>query len=216
MKSYAVIGLGRFGTRMATSLYAHGEDVIAVDINENLANQIADSVTKSVAGDAKNKNVMKAVGVADCDCVIVGIGSNLAASVLITMNLKSLGVPHIICKAHDDTHGEILKKLGADQVIIPEFVVADKVAGSLAVPNILEYIELSDDYGIIEYTAPASWGGKTLKELNIREKFGATVIAEKRGETVTVSPGGNHIVQSDTTLVLLGDYKSLEEIKDLK
>jgi len=216
MKSYAVIGLGRFGTQIATRLYEYGEDVLAIDSDETLVNQIADRVTKAVAGDAKNKNVLKSVGVTECDCAIVALGSDLAASVLITMNLKSFNIPHIICKAHDDTHCEILKKLGADQVIIPERVIADKVASSLAVPNILEYIELSNDYGIIECKAPASWTGKALRDLNIREKFGVTVIADKQGENVIISPGGNHVVQNDTTLVLLGDYKSLEGIKDLK
>lgn len=216
MKSYAVIGLGRFGSQVATRLYEYGEDVLAIDRQETLINQYADRVSRAVIADAKDKNVLRSLGVADCDCAIVALGSDLASSVLITMNLKSLGVPNVICKAHDDTHREILEKLGADQVIIPERVIADKVAGSLAAPNILEYIELSNDYGIVEVKAPASWIGKSIRELNVREVFGVTIIAVKQAETIKVSPSPHDKFQPDTTLVLLGDYKALDAIQALK
>lgn len=216
MKSYAVIGLGRFGSQIATRLYEYGEDVLAIDRQETLVNQYADRVTRAVIGDAKDKGVLKSLGVADCDCAIVALGSDLASSVLITMNLKSLGVPNIICKAHDDTHREILEKLGADQVIIPERMIADKIAGSLAAPNILEYIELSNDYGIVEVKAPASWVGKSIRELNVRESFGVTIIAVKQAERIEVSPSPLYQFQTGTTLVLLGDYEALDAIQALK
>ena len=216
MKSYAVIGLGRFGSQIATRLYEYGEDVLAIDRQELLINQFADRVTRAVVADAKDKTVLKSLGVADCDCAIVALGSELASSVLITMNLKSLHVPHIICKAHDDTHREILEKLGADQVIIPERVIADKIASSLAAPNILEYIELSNDYGIVEVKAPKSWVGKSFRELNVRDDFGVTVIAVKQAEQIKVSPSALYKVSEDATLVLLGDYEALEAIQTLK
>lgn len=216
MKSYAVIGLGRFGSQVAARLYEYGEDVLAVDLQETLVNQMADRVTRAVIGDAKDKSVLKSLGVADCDCAIVALGSNLAASVLITMNLKSLNVPYIICKAHDDTHREILEKLGADKVIIPERVIADKIASSLAAPNILEYIDLSDDYGIVEVKAPASWAGKSIRDLNVREAFGVTILAIRQGEQTEVSPSALRPIAAGATLVLLGDYASLDAIQKIK
>ena len=220
MKMYAVIGLGRFGVQMAESLYDYGEDVLAIDIDEDLVDSVADNVTRAVTADAKNKDVLKSLGIAQYDCAIVALGSDLAASVLITMNLKSLGVPHIICKAHDDTHREILEKLGADQVIIPERVVAEKTARSLVAPNILEHIELSNDFGIVECTAPVSWTGRSIKELNIRAKYGVNIIAVRQndgsGENVKVSPGADFRIKSGSTLVLLGEYKALEQIRKEK
>lgn len=216
MKSYVVIGLGRFGTQIATRLYELGEEVLVIDLQLSLINKLSDRVTRAVAGDAKDRDILKSLGVSDCDCAIVALGSDLAASVLITMNLISLHVPHIICKAHDDTHREILEKLGADQVIIPERLIADRIANSLASPNILEYIELSNEYGIVEATAPKSWVGKSLKDLKIREAFGVTVIGVKQGDDISVSPSGSYEVTDQATLVLLGDYKSLNAIRSLK
>lgn len=216
MKSYAVIGLGRFGSEVAANLYEYGEDVIAVDIDETLVNSIADHVSRAVVADAKNKEVLKSIGIPLCDCAIVALGTDLASSVLITMNLKSLGVPHIICKAYDDTHKEILEKLGADQVIIPERVVAEKTVLSLVSPNILEHIELSNEYGIIETTTPLAWTEKTIRDLNVRVKYGVSILAVRDGEKVKVSPSAEYTIKQNTTLVLLGEYKSLDQIKKLK
>ena len=213
MKSYAVIGLGRFGSFVATGLYNYGEDVLAIDSSEEHINGIADRVTRAVVADARNKEVLKSLGVAECDVAVVGIASDLAASVLITMNLKSLGVPTVICKAHDDTHREILEKLGADRVIIPERDVSEKTAASLAKPNILEFVELSEDYGIVECNAPAAWMGKKILDLNIRAKYGVNILAIKQGETVTVSPRATDVIPEGATLVLLGEYSALEKIK---
>lgn len=215
MKSYAVIGLGRFGTSIATSLYEFGADVLAIDTDVELVNEIADSVTRAAAADAENKNELKRLGVAQCDCAVVAMGSDLAASVLITMNLKSLGVPCIICKAHDDTHREILEKLGADKVVIPEREIAEKTARSLASPDFLEYIDLSEECGIIEIAAPKSWTGKTLKDLNIRSKYGINVIAVKSGEKILVSVSADYQFKSGDTVVVLGEYSALNKIKGI-
>ena len=216
MKSYAVIGLGRFGTKIATSLYEYGEDVIAIDNNEELVNEIADNVTRAATADAKNKSELLHLGVAECDCAIVALGSDLAASVLVTMNVKSLVVKHIICKAHDDTHREILEKLGADKVIIPERDVAVKTARALASPDFLEFIDLSEEYGIIEVVPPKPWVGKTIRELNIRNKYGVNIIAVKKKERIHVTVPADYEISEDETLVILGEYKALEHIKKIR
>ena len=188
MKSFVVIGLGLFGMRIARQLAQQGADVLAIDTDEKNIAQIADHVTRAAVADARSKHALLKLGVQDCDCAIVAIGTDLGTSVLVTMNLKALAVPKVICKAYDEMHCEILKKLGADQVLIPEHVVADKLASTLTSPSILDVIELSSEYGIIERKTPAAWVGKSLKELNIRKAYNVSVIAMREGDRVSVSP----------------------------
>ena len=120
MKSYIVIGLGRFGGSLARQLCTLGAEVLAMDVHNDLVQQLANDVTHAVVGDARDKEVLRALGVRNFDCAVIAIGDDLAASVLITMNLKELGAPYIVCKAHDETHRLVLEKLGADRVVIPE------------------------------------------------------------------------------------------------
>ena len=141
MKSYIVIGLGRFGAQAAKRLCELGCEVLAIDRNAELVQPISSMVTQAVVGDARDKEVLRALGAKDFECAIVAIGTNLADSVLATMNLKELGVPYIVCKASDETHRQVLMKLGADRVVIPEQEQADRLAKSLSSPNVLEYIE---------------------------------------------------------------------------
>lgn len=213
MKSFAVIGLGRFGTQAAVSLYENGVEVLAIDKKEALINGIADNVTRAVAADAKNKDVLRQLGVGECDCVIIALGSDLAASVLITMNVKSLGVKQIICKAHDATHKEILEKLGADKVIIPEKDAAIKTAISLASPDFLHFIDYSDEFGIIELSPTKSWVGREIKDLHIRNNHNVNIIAIKNGDDMNVIVHADYKIQKNDTLVLLGSYESLEQVK---
>ena len=160
MKSYVVIGLGRFGTTLARQLCALGAQVLAMDVRSDLVQQVAEDVTHAVVGDAQDKEVLRALGVRDMDCAVIAIGDNLAASVLTAMNLKELGVPYVICKAHDETYRRVLEKLGVDKVIIPEQENAQRLARSLNSHNVLDYIELSEEYGILEVPAPKGWIGK--------------------------------------------------------
>ena len=215
MKSYVVIGLGRFGSEAAIELTAQGCDVLAMDVSAELVQQISANVTHAVVGDAQDKEVLRALGVRDFDCAIIAIGGNLAASVLATMNLKELGVPYIICKAHDDTHRRVLEKLGVDRVIIPEQENAQRLARSLNSHNVLDYIELSEEYGILEVPAPRSWVGKSLKELNVRAKLGVNIIAVKNGEKTNVSPSADYCIQPGDIMVVLGENYALEAVQKL-
>ena len=213
MKSYVVIGLGRFGNTLARQLCKLGAEVLAMDVHNDLVQQVAEDVTHAVVGDAQDKDVLRALGVRDFDCAIVAIGTDLAASVLTVMNLKELGVPYIICKAHDETHSRVLKKLGVDKVVIPEQENATRLARSLHSHNVLDYIELSEDYGILEIPAPKSWVGKTLKELNIRAKLGVNIIAVENNKKTNVSPAADYQIQQEDILVVLGDNYSLEAVQ---
>ena len=215
MKSYIVIGLGRFGQTLARQLCMLGAEVLALDKRGDLVQQVADDVTHAVVGDGQDKEVLRALGARNFDCAIIAIGSNLAASVLTAMNLKELGVPYVICKAHDETHRKVLEKLGVDRVIIPEQENAQRLARSLNSHNVLEYIELSEDYGILEIPAPAGWIGKTIKELNVRAKLGVNIIAVENGKKTNVSPSADYQIVPGDVMVVLGDNYALEAVQKL-
>ena len=213
MKSYVVIGLGRFGSGLARNLCQLGAEVLAIDIRGDLVQQIANDVTHAVVGDGQDKEVLRALGVRNFDCAIVAIGDNLAASVLTVMNLKELEVPYLVCKAHDVTYSRVLEKLGVDRVVIPELDQAQRLARILHSHNVLDYIELSTDYGILEVPAPKSWIGKSLRELNVRAKLDINIIAVKNGEKTNVSPSADYQICSGDVLAVLGDNVALEAMQ---
>ena len=215
MKSYLVIGMGLFGAEMARQLCSLGCEVLAMDVRNDLVQQVANDVTHAVVGDGQDKEVLKALGAGDFDCAIIAIGDNLAASVLTTMNLNELNVPYIVCKAHDETHCRVLEKLGVDRVVIPEYEFAGKLARSLSRHNVLDYIELSPDYGILDVPAPLSWVGRTLKELNVRAKLGVNIIAVESGGATNVSPAADYKIKAGDVMVVLGDNKALEAVQKL-
>ena len=215
MKSYIVIGLGLFGAEVARQLCEQGCEVLAMDVRNDLVQQIADDVTHAVVGDGQDKDVLRSLGAGNFDCAIIAIGDDLAASVLTIMNLKELGVPYIVSKAHDETHRRVLEKLGADRVVIPEYEFAGRLARSLASHNVLDYIELSNEYGILEVPAPKNWIGKTLKELNVRAKLGVNIIAVESGKVTNVSPSADYRVQEGDIMAVLGDNKALEAVQKL-
>ena len=215
MKSYVVVGLGRFGTEAAKRLCELGGEVLAIDCKSELVQHISSFVTQAVVGDARDKGVLKALGVENFDCAIVAIGDSLGDSVLATMNLKELGVPYVVCKAYDDTHRQVLLKLGANKVLIPEQEQASRLARSLSSANVLDYIELSDAYGIMEVPAPTSWIGKSLKDLNVRAKLGVNIIAIKQGDNINVSPGADYEIMPGDSMEIIGDSDALTAVQKL-
>ena len=214
MKSYVVIGMGRFGAELATRLYACGEEVMVIDTDEGIIDKIADRVTRAVAADARDADVLRRLGVENFDRAVVAVGSDLGAAALITMNLKSLNVPFIICKAHDDTYKDILEKLGADRVIIPEWEVADKLALGLTHAGVMEYIELSQEFGIVEMEPIPAWLGKTIRQLELRTTYGVNVIAVRSHEdTIKIPPDIDTPITADVVMVMLGKYEMFENLK---
>ena len=215
MKSYVVVGLGRFGSETARQLYRCGCEVLAIDMKGDLVQQVANDVTHAVVGDSRDKEVLRALGVGEFDCAVIAIGDDLASSVLATMNMKELGVPYLVCKAHDDVHRRVLQKLGADRVVIPEQENAARLAKSLSSPNLLDYIELSEDYSIVELPAPKAWIGKNLKELNVRAQLGVNILAVRRDGVMDVSPAAEFAFAQGDIVVALGDTKALDALQKL-
>lgn len=215
MKSYVVVGLGRFGSETARQLYRCGCEVLAIDLQGDLVQQVANDVTHAVVGDSRDKEVLRALGVGEFDCAVIAIGDDLASSVLATMNMKELGVPYLVCKAHDDVHRRVLQKLGADRVVIPEQENAARLAKSLSSPNLLDYIELSEDYSIVELPAPKAWIGKNLKELNVRAQLGVNILAVRRDGVMDVSPAAEFAFAQGDIVVALGDTKALDALQKL-
>ena len=213
MESYAVIGLGRFGSAMAQELMAAGCEVLAIDQDEEKIQRMAESVTDAVVADARDEAVLHSLGIRNYDCCVVAIGSDVAASILITLLLKEAGVAKVVCKASDDIHKKALMKVGADRVVIPEKEMAGRVARSLATPNVMDYIELSDQFAIVERSAPENWVGKSLKELNVRSRFGLSVIAFRRNREMIVSPNPEEPIQLGDVLIVLGREDVLARLK---
>ena len=204
MSSYAVIGLGTFGSAVALELMNSGCEVLAIDQSEEKVQRIADSVTDAVVADARDEGVLRSLEIGHYDCVVVCIGEEVAASILVTLMLKELGVRRVVCKASDEIHKKALLKVGAERAVIPEKEMAGRFAQSLVSPNVMEYFELSEDDAIIERRAPEAWVGKSLRQLNVRAKYGVSVIAFRRAGRLAVAPHPDDLIQNGDMLVMLG------------
>lgn len=215
MKTFLVVGLGRFGTAIAIRLQELGHEVMVIDGNAEPVQRVSDRVTYAVVGDARDEEVLDSIGARNVDCAIVAIGEDLASNILVTLNLKSLGVPQIICKAKDDQQRRALEKIGADRVVIPEREMGLKLAQNLASASVLDYIELSSHCGIIEIRTPAPWVGKDLRSLDVRAKYGVTVIAIRSGGEIIVSLDPQSALQSSDILVILGENDRLADVQKL-
>jgi trk system potassium uptake protein TrkA len=219
--SFAVIGLGRFGAAVATTLTELGQDVIGIDGNDERVRQVADVISAAMQLDATDGRALRAAGIKDVDVAVISIGENIEASLLVVMLVKELGVERIIAKAVTPLHGRILEKIGVSRVIFPEREMAMRVAHSLVVPNVLDYIELSKDFSIIELPAPEEFCGKTLRELQLRNRFGLTLIAIKRrppgggDETTNVAPTAEDRIEQGDVLSLLGSNDRLVQLDRL-
>ena len=217
MSSFVVIGLGRFGISVSKTLYDMGYEVLAIDANEEVIQNVSNSVTHAVIGDATDENVLRSLGVRNFENAVVCTGGNMDSSIMITLLLNEMGVENIIVKAQDELHGKILKRVGAKKIIFPEKDMGVKVAQSLVASNILDYIELSDDYSIIEITVPQEWIGKSLLELNVRVNYGINIMAIKNDGDINITPLANDILEKENILVVIGhneDLKKLHKIAD--
>jgi len=220
-RQFAVIGLGRFGSAMATTLAGLGHDVIGVDGDENKVRELADSITQAIQLDATDGKSLRAAGIQDVDVAVVSIGENIESSLLVVMQLKEVGIGTIVAKAVTPLHGKILEKLGVSRVIFPEREMAIRVAHSLVMPNVLDYIELSRDFSIVEIPAPDVFVGHTLKQLELRPRYGLTLVAIKRRqspggvEQTNIAPAADEMIQRGDVLALLGSNDRLGQLDAL-
>ena len=205
---YAVIGLGRFGFALAEELAKRGKDVLAVDREREIINRAAEFTDNAFVTDALKAENLAACGVGEADVAVIGIGAKIDVSILTTLNVMKLGVKRVIAKATSEEQGEVLTRLGAE-VIYPERDMALRTAGKLASPHILEYISLSDTVDIMELTLTPRVDGRTVLELNVRQKWGLNIIAIRRGGEVNISITPQTKVSENDTLAVVGKTEDI-------
>jgi trk system potassium uptake protein TrkA len=213
MKQFVVIGCGRFGSSVAKTLYTLGHDVLAIDKDEEKIQELSDLVTHAVQADAVDENALRTIGIRNFDVAIVTIGSDIQASIMATLIAKELGVKTVISKAQSDLHAKVLYKIGADRVVFPERDMGVRVAHNLVSSNILDVIELSPDYSIVEIVAVDKWENKTLKELQLPNRYGISVMAIKHGEEINISPHAEDVIKKDDILIVIGGNEDLKKIE---
>ncbi|KXH79841.1 TrkA family potassium uptake protein [Sporosarcina sp. HYO08] len=212
-KEFVVIGLGRFGGSIVKELVELGADVMAIDISAERVDEYASIATQAVTADTTDESALRSLGIRNFDHVVVAIGENIQASILTTLMLKEIGVERITVKAQSDYHAKVLQKIGADQVVHPERDMGIRIANNLLSNNILDYLELSDEYSIVEIRANEMLAGYTLIDLDIRAKYGVNIVAIKRGNQILVSPQAIEKIQLDDVLIVIGSDLDIHQFE---
>jgi trk system potassium uptake protein TrkA len=212
-KQVAVIGLGRLGIAVATTLYSLGHDVLALDIDEKNVQDVASQVTRAVQADATDATTLRELGIGNFDIVVVTL-AEVDSSVLTTVLLKKLGVGYVIVRANDELHGGILEKIGADKVVYPEHEMGVMIAHVLTLGDVIDYIPVTAGYGVVRLVAPPSFVGQTLSALGFgsKGKWKVAALLMLRKQEVTITPSDTEVVKAGDALVLSGSWDSLEEL----
>ena len=220
MRQFAVIGLGRFGWSVAKTLSEKGHQVLAIDKDEELVQEASDFVTESVQVDSTDEKALKAVGIMNVDVAVVGIGTNLEASVLTTLILKELGVQHIVARAITDEHSKVLQRVGATKVVLLERDMGARIANSLVSPSILEHIELSPESSIMEAVPPKEFIGKSIRDVDVRAKHGLNIIGIRKKEAyaegvceLNVAPKADYVIKQGDVFILIGSNENLDKFR---
>ncbi len=211
-KSFAILGLGKFGSSVAAELTEAGADVLAVDIDKERVHALADTVTCAISIDICDHEAVESLGLSNMDAVIIAITQNLDVSIIATIYAKEAGVPFVIAKAKDELHKKILLKVGADEVIIPERDAGIRTARHLASGNILNFIELSDSIKMIEIDIRKEWVGHTLRELNLRQQEGINVVALRKNGELDVNPSPDKELTPNVSMLIILNKKNLKKI----
>lgn len=211
-KSFAVLGLGKFGESIATELTNAGCEVLAIDTNKERVQDISDIVTYAVTADVCDTETMKTLGISNMDAVIVAITNNLNASIMATIFSKEAGVPYVIAKSSDDIHTKILEKVGADKVIIPEHETGVRIARRLISGNVLDFFELSQSIRMVEINIKPDWIGKSLRSLNLRQKYRINVIATRQNGEINLNPSPDEPLAGEMTMLVAIDKKDLDKL----
>lgn len=218
MKNFVVLGLGRFGSSVAQTLYSLGYEVLAIDRDEERVQMVLDHVTHGVTADIVDESVLRTLGVQNMHTAVIAIGDDMQSSILTSLMLRDMGVAHIVAKAQNELHAKVLKKVGVDEVVFPEHDMAVRLANHLAAANILDYIEISPGYSIMEITIPTSWIGKTATQLDVRKKHGVSIIGVKRGDHngLNITPDPNERFEEGDLLIVVGGNNFIKELSNMK
>lgn len=219
MKQYLVIGLGRFGRSIAQTLFKAGEEVLAIDADETLVQSAInnDIVDNAISLDATDEKAMIQLGVEHFDIAFVCMGTNVQASIMITLMLKEMGIKKVICKAIKKSHGKVLEKIGADEVIYPEEYVGKRIAFAAMDPNIIEHLRFSKDFILAEIKAPSIFENKSLIELGVRNTYNINIIGIKKEDgSLNVNPKANTVILEGDTLIIVTDSKTSHELESLE
>ena len=210
----AVIGLGRFGSSIARSLYNIGHDVLAIDMDEAKVHEIMGQVTHSVAGDGTNEGVLRELGVEAYDAAVVAIGSDIVASVMSCVILRTIGISNIVARANNDNHGNALDRLGVNRIVHVESDMGNRVAHSLFNPEVEQYVGLTDDFGVNLIRVNKRWDKTPIKEIGFSGPRGkqSAVLALKRGKDVFISPDTDEHLKSGDVIVVAGKDDHLSDI----
>jgi len=212
-KEFVVIGMGQFGSSVAKTLANAGATVMAVDKDEKYLEKVASYVTHAVCADVSNPEAMKQLGIQNYDGAIVGIGDDLESSVLVTLQLKEMGVSFVMAKAVTDLGGRILQKVGADKVIFPDREIGIRIGNEIMNGNYFEAIEVSEEYSIVDLTVPHAWIGKTLRDINIRSQYGVNVIGIRGIDKVNINPEADYKLQEQDILIVLGHNGEIQKLR---
>ncbi len=213
-KTFGVIGLGRFGYHVVKTLTEADVEVIAIDKDPDKVKKVSEFVTHAYVADALDEKALEESGVFTSDVVIVSIGQNIEASILVTVLLINRGVKEVVAKAINPLHGEVLNRLGVKRVVYPEMEIAVKLARSLLIGGMLEEIPFAPGYSIFEIKAPKKLSGKTLKDLDLRRNYGITVLAIKRGDSVIVNPSAKDRIEEEDILLVLGSEENVTSMSE--
>ena len=212
MKQFAVIGCGRFGKALAIKLSELEQEVLAIDIDENVINEISSSVTHAVTANVTVEGVLEELGIQNFDVVVVGMSSHFEASVLVTTIAKELGVPTVVVKARDSFQAKIMYKIGADKVIIPEKESGLRLAHSMVKEEILDFIEVSKEFSMMEVQAPKTWVNQKIIDLGIRQDDNLTIMAIRRDDEDIINPSPQEVINKKDVLLLLGPTDNIEAL----
>jgi trk system potassium uptake protein TrkA len=213
-KQYAVIGLGRFGTSVARNLFKLGQEVLAIDTDEERLRYVSEEVTHTLLADTTDVNVLKNIGIKNFDVVVVAIGENVQSNIMTVLLLKELGVKYVVAKALNKMQGRVLEKIGADRVVYPERDMGKRIAHNLVSANLVDFIELTQELRISEVIAQREVDGKSLKAMNMRSRYNVNVILIKRvdGEVV-LSPGADDVIRQGDVLLLVGEKNAMDKLE---
>ncbi len=217
-RQIAVLGLGRFGTSVARSLYHLGHDVLSIDKDESRVNLMMGSSTYALAGDCTNEAVLRDLGIPDYDAAVVAIGSDIVSSIMTSVLLKTLQVPYVVSRAHNDLHGNTLARIGVDKVVHAESEMGSRVAHSMFNPNVEEYLEITPNFGISKLRVPERFAGMSLRELGFssqRDKYGLVTLALRRGRSVTLNPDTDDRLRAGDWIILAGRDDMLDRLNEL-